>query len=73
MDLSESKLELIELVLSSTDSNLIKEAKTLFAASPTLNPNCYEEIDRRRKSYQQNKAKAVPWNEVKQRLLNQEK
>lgn len=73
MDLSTTKLELIELILSSSNSKLLKEAKDLFVAAPQLNTEDYKVIDERRKAYQKNKSSAMPWDDLKQQLLKQKR
>jgi len=71
MDLSTSKLELIELILSSTDVELLQEMKTLFNPTQKLSAEHYKELDKRREAYQKDKSTAMPWIEVKQKILKQ--
>jgi len=71
MDLSTSKLELIELILSSSDAELLQEVKTLLNPAPKLSTENYKELDKRREAYQKDKSTAKAWTEVKQKILKQ--
>lgn len=71
MDLSTSKLELIELILSSSDVELLQEVTILFKSAPKLSEEDYNELNERRAAYQKDKSTATPWTDVKQKLLKQ--
>lgn len=71
MDLQATKMELIEMLLSTRKLAVLKKVKAILEEEQTnLSKEDYQIIDARRENHINGKSKSYSWQEAKQKIVN---